>query len=232
MTNQRTILVADDDPDILRVLNALLQDEGFNVIQATDGVECLQMAFTRHPDLVVLDIRMPRKDGREVCKQLREISETLPILMLTALSDLPEKLGRFADGADDYLTKPFDTEELVAHIRALLRRASPSRGQLARIYDDGFLCIDFDAHQARVHREEVPLTPKEWRLLECLYKHKNLAVQRPELLRYTWGSGYEGEFNYLRVFVSHLRRKLRDPARNPRYIHTERDLGYRFETHN
>ena len=230
MKEKDTILIADDDPSLRQVLKVLLEEESFSVIQAVDGNDCLRVAYEQHPDLILLDIMMPNKDGREVCRRLREISD-VPIIMLTCLPGEKEKAERLSDGADDYVTKPFHNAELIARIGAILRRTRRHADPSARLYDDGYLRIDLDAHQVFVNGAAVTLSPKEWRILEYFLRHKNRAITRQTLLRYTWGEGFEQDFNYLKVFISHLRRKLGDPARHPRYIHTERDLGYRFETH-
>ena len=230
MKEKDTILVADDDPSLRQVLNALLEEEGFSVIQAVDGSDCLRVAYEQHPDLVLLDIMMPSKDGREVCRRLREISD-VPIIMLTCLPGAKEKVERLSDGADDYVTKPFHNDELIARIHTILRRTRRHSDPSVRLYDDGYLRIDLDAHQVSVDGAGVTLSPKEWRLLEYFLRHKNRVVTRLALLRYAWGDGFEQDSNYLKVYISHLRRKLGDPVRRSRYIHTERDMGYRFETH-
>ncbi len=224
------ILIADDDRALRTVLTVLLQEEGFNVLQAADGSECLHMAYDRHPDLVLLDIMMPHKDGREVCRRLREISN-VPIIMLTAVSIGQEKVQSLTEGADDYVTKPFNNDELVARIRSVLRRSRPDSSKNLAAYDDGRLTVDFDGRKISMAGNRVELSPKEWRLMECLVKHQGRVVTRETLLRYGWGDGYEKDFNSLKVFISHLRSKLAEPPKHPRYIHTEHDLGYRFEAH-
>jgi two-component system KDP operon response regulator KdpE len=228
MTVKDTILITDDDPSLLTVLSVLLQEEGFNVIQAARGSECLHKAYETHPDLILLDIMLPDKSGTAVCRQLREVSD-VPIIMLTATSLEKQKVDSLNDGADDYVTKPFNNDELVARIRAMLRRSRVAPTAPAPLYDDGFLRIDFEGRQVQLGSTAVNLSPKEWRLLECLMKQPGRVVSRETLLRYVWGEGYEHEFNYLKVFVSHLRRKLGEPTTRPRYIHTEREVGYRFE---
>jgi len=228
MSHKDTILVADDDPSLRTVLSALLQEEGFNVIQAVDGLECLHLAYESHPDLILLDIMMPRRDGKEVCRRLREIS-SVPIIMLTALSMEKEKVGLLTDGADDYVTKPFDNDELIARIRAVLRRSRPDSSLRLHLFDDGHLFIDVEGRRVRVAGKGVGLSPKEWRVLECLLRHAGRVVTREVLLRYAWGEGFEEEFSSLKVLVSHLRRKLGDPYKQPQYIQTEREIGYRFE---
>lgn len=230
MTKPATILVADDDAAIRQVIATLLELEGYQVVQAENGAECLRMAYDYHPNLILLDIMMPIKDGRVVCHQLRDFSD-MPIIMLTALNSEREKVERLNAGADDYVTKPFNNEELVARVKAVLRRSRQYTSYRDSIYDDGFLRVDRDAHEVRVKGEKVTLSPKEWRLLEYLVEHKNRVMPRQTLLKYVWGDTYQTDFNYLKVFVSNVRRKIQDPARHPRYIHTEREIGYRFETH-
>ncbi len=231
MTAQRkTILVVDDEEPVRRVLSTLLETEDYAVVEAASGRECLRLTYAHRPDLVLLDILMDDRDGREVCRQLREISPDLPIIMLTALSDEEEKVQRLDDGADDYVTKPFHKDELMARIRAVLRRTQDKSSQV-RAYRDSLLNVDFESHQLFVAGESVSLSPKEWRLLEFLIDHKDRVVTREELLHYGWGAGFEREHRYLKVFISHLRRKLGDTGRSPRYIHTSREQGYVFESH-
>jgi two-component system, OmpR family, KDP operon response regulator KdpE len=228
MTVKDTVLITDDDPSLLTVLSVLLQEEGFNVIQASRGSECLHKAYDTHPDLVLLDIMLPDKSGTEVCQQLRQISN-VPIIMLTATATERQKVQSLNEGADDYVTKPFNNDELIARIRALLRRSHNSPVAILPLYDDEFLRVDFEGRQVQAGGARVSLSPKEWLLLECLMKQPGRVVHRDVILRHVWGDGYENEVNYLKVFVSHLRHKLVEPPAHPRYIHTERELGYRFE---
>ena len=228
MTIKDTILITDDDSSLRQVLSILLETEGFKTLLAADGAECLRLAYEYHPNLILLDIMMPNRDGREVCQRLREISN-VPIIMLTALDNEQEKIGRFKDGADDYVTKPYRNDELVARIRALLRRSRQGTLFAPREYDDGNLNINFEAHQLRVNDKIAAISPKEWRIIERLVAAEGRVVTRQELLHYGWGKEYENAFNYLKVYVAHLRRKLGDSAKKPKYIHTERDIGYRFE---
>lgn len=230
MKEKEVVLLADDDPSLRQVLTVLLEEEGFSVITATDGDECLRVALEQRPDLILLDIIMPHTDGRTVCRRLREISD-VPIIMLTCLPAPNEKVERLMDGADDYVTKPFHNDELIARMRAVLRRAHRHADPTLRVYDDGYLKVDLDAHQVFVKGTPVPLAPKEWRLLEYFLRHKNRVVTHQALLRYAWGDGFTEECASLKVYIAHLRHKLGDSARKPRYIHTERTLGYRFETH-
>ncbi|MBI5028941.1 MAG: response regulator transcription factor [Chloroflexi bacterium] len=224
------VLVVDDELSVRAVITAVLEIEGITVLQAANGTEALRLLFEKRPDLVLLDILMPGKDGREVCRLMRDVSD-VPIIMLTALGDEKEKVGRLSDGADDYIAKPFNNNELVARIRALLRRARKYPGIANGKYDDGVLCVDFDAHRVEMNNHPVHLGPIEWRLLEYLVKHKNKAIARLTLLRQIWGPRCENQDNNLKVTMSNLRNKLGDPARHPRYIYTVRGNGYRFQGH-
>lgn len=231
MTAQETILVVDDEQPVRQVISTLLEAEGFRVLEAADGKSCLKMAYDCHPDLVLLDILMPGRDGREVCRLLRAISTDLPIIVLTALSEDQEVVQRFNDGADDYVTKPFHNEELIARIRAVLRRARQSPMHQTRSFQDGRLEVDFDSHELRLNGAEIALSPKQWRLLEYLIAHRDRVVSREDLLRHAWGPGFEREHKYLKVFISHLRRRLDEDPKEPRYIRTIREQGYMFSTH-
>lgn len=230
-TSQDTILVVDDEESVRQILRLLLETKGFRVIEAEDAPACLHAVYQHHPDLVLLDIRLPGRDGREVCRLLRDIDPQMPIIMLTALSEEKEKVDRLQDGADDYMTKPFHNDELVVRIRAVLRRSRIGREHPDRVYHDSMIRVDFAARSLFVHGEEVTLSPKQWRLLECLVSRRDQVVPREELLRYAWGSGYDGEHRYLKVFISHLRQKLLDDPRRPRYIQTARARGYVFCSH-
>jgi DNA-binding response OmpR family regulator len=231
MMPQNTILVVDDEQPVRQVISTLLETEGFKVIQAPDGKSCLKIAYETHPDLVLLDILMPGKDGREVCRLLRQVSSDIGIIMLTALSEDLEKVQRFNDGADDYVTKPFHNEELIARIRAVLRRIQHTPTRPAREYHDSMLRVNFETHELMVNGAEASISPKQWRLLECLVTHQDHPVMREDLLRFAWGPAFEKEFKYLKVFVSHLRRNLGDDPKKPRYIHTVREQGYLFQSH-
>jgi DNA-binding response OmpR family regulator len=231
MTAQETILVVDDEQPVRQVISTLLEAEGFRVLEAADGKSCLKVAYDDHPDLVLLDILMPGRDGREVCRLLRAISAEIPIIMLTALSEDQEIVGRFNDGADDYVTKPFHNEELIARIRAVLRRARQSPTHRTRSFQDGRLDLDFESHQLRLNGAQVSLSPKQWQLLEYLVAHRDHVVLREDLLRHAWGPGFEREHKYLKVFISHLRQRLGESPKEPRYIRTIREQGYMFFTH-
>lgn len=226
LKHKDTILIVDDDPIVCQVLQVLLEDEGYRAVPVTDSRDCLSALRQHHPDLVLLDILMPGIDGRVLCRELRTAS-IAPIIMMSALTSDQEKVGRLNDGADDYIAKPFSNAELIARVRAVLRRAHQvGRG---RLYRDDVLAVDFDAHALTVNGVPITLSPREWRLLEYLWRHQGRTVTREALLNYAWGTGYEQAYPNLKVFMSHLRRKLGDSARDPRYIFTEHELGYRFQ---
>jgi DNA-binding response OmpR family regulator len=196
------------------------------VIVAQSGTEALHRFGNESPDLVVLDISMPPPDGFEVCRRIREASQ-VPILMLTACDATVDKVRAFDLGADDYVTKPFDHLELLARLRALVRRANtpiPS-GQGV---DIGDLSIDFTTQEVRVQDKPVQLTSTEYRLFETLIRHAGTTVPHRLLLERVWGPEYVGDAQYLKVFVRRLRQKLGDDAQHPRYIQTQWGIGYRF----
>jgi DNA-binding response OmpR family regulator len=225
-----SILVVDDEPNVCQVIAAILEEEGFKVHRAHNGIDAMRIFFDQRPDLVILDILMPYKDGRDTCRQIREVSNT-PIIMLSALGDEKEKVGRLTDGADDYIPKPFNNNELVARVRAVLRRTNATPSPADRVFDDSYLQVDLDSHRLQVGGETKKLTPREWRLLEYMIKHKNKILSRATLLRQIWGEGFEDADNILKVAISNLRGKIGDQARHPKYIRTEHSVGYRFEAH-
>jgi two-component system KDP operon response regulator KdpE len=226
MTHGARILVVDDEPHILRSLRTTLVAHGYEVQTAVSGEEALAIADGRLPDLVVLDLVLPGISGLEVCETLRRRS-TLPILVLSARGDERDKVAALDLGADDYLTKPFGVNELLARVRAALRRAAGARG-LTAVVESGDLRIDFDRRLVTRAGEEVRLTPTEFDLLKTLAGHAGRVLTHGYLLRTVWGPEYEQESQLLRVFVGQLRRKIElDPSR-PRYIVTDPGVGYRF----
>lgn len=231
MTAQDTILVVDDEEPVRRVVGTLLETEGYRVLQAVDGKSCLQLAYEHHPDLVLLDIVMPGWDGRQACRLLRAASPDIGIIMISAVLGEQERVDRFKDGADDYVTKPFHNGELLARIRAVLHRSKKSSAHRTRSYRDARLCVDFDVRVITVDGRNVQLQPKLWRLLEYMVEKQDRVVPREDLLRRGWGPGYERDHKYLKVYISHLRKSLKEDAKHPYYIHTARDHGYLFKTH-
>ncbi|MGA5521869.1 response regulator [Streptomyces pseudogriseolus] len=220
------VLVVDDDPSIVRALVINLRARQYEVDSAEDGAGALRAA-ARHPDVVVLDLGLPDMDGVDVIRRLREWSR-VPILVLSARHASGEKVQALDAGADDYVTKPFGMDELLARLRAAVRRAEPADGGDLVVHTETFT-VDLAAK--KVHRDgrDVRLTPTEWHLLEVLVRGGGRLVGQKQLLREVWGPSYGTETNYLRVYMAQLRRKLEaDPSR-PRHLITEPGMGYRFE---
>ncbi len=223
------LLIADDDPDIAEVVAfaARMTWPGCRVAIAGGGAEALARFAAEPPDLVVLDVTMPPPDGFEVCRRIRAKSR-VPILMLTVREATLDKVRALDLGADDYLTKPFDHLELVARLRALVRRAAdPAATPGDRFARDG-LAIDFATRRVTVGGTEIRLTPTEYRLLEELVRQAGTTLPHHVLLERVWGAGWNADPDYLKVFVRRLRQKLGDAASSPRYIQTEWGVGYRF----
>jgi two-component system, OmpR family, KDP operon response regulator KdpE len=221
------ILVVDDDPQIRRVMRTTLTGEGYEVDDARSGEEALEKLRAGRYDLMLLDINMPGMGGLETCRQVRANSE-MAIIMLTVRNTEQDKVQALDAGADDFITKPFSTPELLARIRAALRRtpSSPEAGPQHITLDN--VEIDFQSRKLIVRGSEVRLTPKEFDLLRYLTLHPNRAIPHRELLQAVWGPDYGDEVEYLRVFVKQLRRKIEPKPDKPRYILTEPWVGYRF----
>ncbi|MDQ2809738.1 MAG: response regulator transcription factor [Chloroflexota bacterium] len=225
------ILIADDARDVAEVVafGARMTWPGCEVALAADGTEALEQFAAASPDLVVLDVTMPPPDGFAVCRMIRTTSR-VPILMPTVCDSILDKVRAFDGGADDYLTKPFDHLELLARLRALVRRATPPPAPVPARPGCavGDLTIDFASHVVCVAGTPLNLTSTEYRLLEELVRHPGMVLTHHMLLEQVWGPEYCHEVQYLKVFVRRLRRKLGDTAAQPRYIQTEWGLGYRF----
>jgi len=228
MKNNR-ILIVDDELSIVKFVRAVLKDKGYEVLTATNGAEAVQTMEQELPDLVLLDINMPALDGFEVCRRLREWSE-VPIIMLSARADETDKIKCLNLGADDYLTKPFNTEELLARIRAVFRRTKeatviPTQAS----FSSGDLNINFAGRRVTVGGKEVRLTPTEYSLLKELVLNVNKVLTHRMLLGNVWGPEYRDEREYLHVFMGRLRNKLEfDPA-HPKYLITVAGVGYQFK---
>jgi two-component system KDP operon response regulator KdpE len=220
------VLVVDDEDQIRRAVGRALSSRGFLVEQAEDGEQALAAATAFDPDLVVLDLNMPVLDGFAVCRELRR-TNTVPILVLSVREDASDKVEALDLGADDYLTKPFSVDELMARVRALLRRAN-AQGHTSAVFRTDGVEIDVDAHRVTREGTDLRLTKTEWALLETLSEHPGKLLTHQWLLDRVWGSGYGGDVEVLRVFVSQLRRKIeRDPGR-PGIIGTDPGIGYRW----
>jgi len=221
-----TVLVIDDEPQIRRVLRTTLISHGYVVIEARSGDEALALIRAEHADLILLDVNMPGRSGLETCREIRSSSD-VPIIMLTVRNTERDKVQALDAGADDYVVKPFGAEELMARIRAALRRAAPSEAVPPFVSDE--LSIDFEKRSVLVSGRPVRLTPKEFELLRQLVAQRGKSLSHRRLLQAVWGPDYGEETEYLRVFINQLRKKIEIDPRNPRYIHTEPWVGYRFE---
>jgi two-component system KDP operon response regulator KdpE len=220
------VLVVDDEPQILRALEITLRREGYEVDTASTAGGALSAAAARPPEAVILDLLLPDGSGTSVCRELREWS-AVPILVLSAVEEEAEKVAALDAGADDYVTKPFSVEELLARLRAALRRSTPRRETVLRI---GGLELDLEKRLVTVDGEAVSLTPTEYELLRLLAENEGKLLTHPMILQRVWGPGYGRESNYLHVYVSHLRRKIEPDPTRPRYILTEPGVGYRLVT--
>jgi DNA-binding response OmpR family regulator len=223
----RTVLVVDDDKKIVELVALYLRKDGYNVLSAYDGREALETARSKQPDLVVLDLMLPELDGADVCRLLRHESR-VPIIMLTARSTDADKLSGLNMGADDYVTKPFSPPELVARVRAVLRRAHPDDEPSEDLIFDG-LSISFIRHEVLSQGKTVNLTPTEFRLLEVLARDPRRVFSRAELLDRAFGSEYDGLERTVDVHIMNLRRKIEAEPSRPRYVGTVPGVGYRFE---
>jgi two-component system KDP operon response regulator KdpE len=219
------VLVVDDEPQILRALRVILRNAGYEVSTAETKSEALDAVSVRPPDAMVLDLVLPDGSGVEVCREVRTWS-SLPIIVLSAVGDEREKVRALDVGADDYITKPFGTEELLARLRAVLRRAGDEREEpVVRI---GPLAIDLADRRVSRDGEEVRLTPIEFDILRELARHSGKLVTQRQLLHAVWGPGYESESHYLRVHVAHIRAKIEPNPASPTYLVTEVGVGYRL----
>ena len=228
MNQQPRILVVDDESQIARVLRTGLKTHGYDVRVAGDGVSALETFSDWHPDLVVTDLSMPNMDGLELCRRLRMLSQ-LPIIVLSVRGEEKTKVQALDAGADDYVTKPFGMEELLARVRAQLRRAMTLvSSEVSTILEAGDFRIDLEARSVFVRETEVHLTPKEYDLLVHFVRHAGKVLTHSNLLGTVWGGDYTQQGEYLRVFVGQLRKKIEPTPSTPRYILTEPWIGYRF----
>jgi DNA-binding response OmpR family regulator len=222
------ILVVDDEPRYVRAIQVNLEASGYQVLTAQDGLTAVERAASEEPDLIILDVRMPGIDGFQACERIREFS-TAPVIMLTALAEDADKVKGLDVGADDYVTKPFSADELLARVRAVLRRVEISERQgPPPTYQAGDVTVDFARQRVFAREQEVKLTPTEYRLLCELVKHPGRVLVPEYLLENVWGFGYEGENRLLWQAIHRLRHKIERDPKNPEYILTRPGLGYVF----
>jgi two-component system, OmpR family, KDP operon response regulator KdpE len=224
-TQEARVLVVDDEPQIVRGLRVILQNAGYRVEEATTKKEALDAVSVRPPDAIVLDLVLPDGNGVEVLTEVRRWSQ-VPVVVLSAVGDEEQKVRALDEGADDYVTKPFGTEELLARMRAVLRRRSEEGDAAVKV---GELEIDLADRSVRRNGEVVHLTPIEFDLLSKLAEHPGRLVTQRQLLQEVWGPGYEDETHYLRVHFAHVRAKIEPDPSNPRYVITEPGIGYRLK---
>jgi two-component system, OmpR family, KDP operon response regulator KdpE len=221
-----TVLVVDDEPQIVRALRINLAARGYTVLTAADGAAALRAAADGHPDVVVLDLGLPDLPGTDVIAGLRGWT-SVPIIVLSARTDSADKVDALDAGADDYVTKPFGMDELLARLRAALRRATPAAASDPVVVTASFT-VDLAAKKVLRDGAEVRLTPTEWGVLELLVRNPGRLVAQRQLLQEVWGPAYGTETNYLRVYLAQLRRKLEPEPARPRHLITEPGMGYRF----
>lgn len=226
MVRETKILIADDEPKIRMFLRANLEARGYKVYLARDGVEAVEIAGRVLPDLIVLDVNMPHMDGIEACRQIREWAD-MPIIILSVREDEKDKVRALDEGADDYITKPFGVEELLARIRVALRRSAGVTTDVP-IFTAGDLEVDLSKRVVKQRGRNVKLTRTEYELLAYLVSNCEKVLTHRELLNNVWGPEYGEETEYVRTFINQLRRKIEDDPSNPRFILTEPRVGYRF----
>lgn len=222
------ILIVDDEKGLVKIMRLNLEHDGFEVVEANNGAQAMDKLRAVIPDLILLDVMMPDMDGFTVLRMIREVGRT-PVIMLTAKGEESDKVRGLELGADDYVTKPFSPRELTSRIRAVLRRGNFSDDHDDGVIDvDGRLTIDFGRRQVFINGEEVQLRPTEYRLLYHLVKNAGWVLTHDQILAKVWGYEYENEPHYVRLYINYLRKKLEEDPANPRYILTERGVGYRF----
>jgi DNA-binding response OmpR family regulator len=255
----QTVLIIDDDADLLQLASLIFKKEGAKVITASDGLDGISKFFTHRPDLIILDVMMPGNSGFDICQRIRQVSDA-PVIMLTALNKEQEMLQGLAAGADDFLSKPFNPEILVARARTILRRMQRLNGSNGNghngyngnghngqngngqyeyhgnngnsgsfSYNDGYLSIDIERHEVLIHGKRIKLTPIEFRLLVYLARNGGKLLTFDKILANVWGNQYQGSIDYVHVYISHLRRKIEEGANGSRYILTVHGEGYVFE---
>jgi len=226
-----TILAVEDDKGMLTIIHALLQDAGYTVFTAANGLEGLRAFYNARPDLIVLDIAMPVMDGITMCRRVREVTADVPIVMLTALTSESDIVAGLDAGADEYIVKPFRRSEFLARIRSVLRRYKLKVVPSPITYKNGHLEIDLAARLVQVEGQEINLTSTEFRLLELLLQNIGQTVSTKDILEQVWGREYLGDTDYPRTYIWHLRLKIEPDPKHPIYVLNEPGVGYRFVDH-
>jgi DNA-binding response OmpR family regulator len=228
MIDQKVLLI-DDDADLLHLAGLLFKKAGAQVFTARDGLEGISKLFTCNPNLIILDVMMPGTNGFEVCQRIRQVSNA-PIIMLTALNHEQEMLRGLESGADDFLSKPFNADVLLARAKTVLRRSENGSAQNSNFqFNNGHLSIDIEKRHVLVDERRVKLTPIEFRLLVYLARNSGKVLTFNHILSNVWGDEYKGSVDYVHVYVSHLRNKIEENAKQPRYVLTVHGVGYMFE---
>lgn len=222
------LLIVDDDKEIREFLKVDLEMSGYLVDTAIDGQEGLNLALKNSYDLILLDVMMPKMDGFEVCQNIRKVNKEIPILLLTAKGTIEDKVAGFGNGADDYLVKPFDIQELLVRVRALLRRNAPQEVSSGETLTAGDIKLSPDSLETTINGEVKKLTPTEFEILYCLMQHVNQAVTLSVLLNEVWGYDADEDVRMLRVHVGGLRHKIESNPKNPKYLHTITNVGYKL----
>lgn len=228
------VLVVDDEEHIVELLKFNLENTGYKVITANNGNDAVTLAKENKPDLVLLDLMIPGMDGFDVCKEIKrnaDIRKTA-IIMLTAKGEEFDKILGLELGADDYITKPFSIRELLARVKAVLRRSANVKAEEINVFESGHLNVNFERHEVKVNGEKVDMTLKEFELLEILIKNRGKILQRETLLDKVWGYEYIGETRTVDVHIRYLRKKIEKDDKNPKFIETIRGVGYRFSSDN
>lgn len=229
--NGKKVLIIDDDADLRQLASLIFKNVGAQVATAGDGLEAMSKLFTQKPDLILLDVMLPGMDGFEVCKRIRQVSNA-PLIMLTALNREQEMLRGLETGADDFLSKPFNKDILLARARTVLRRTEHPNGNghhTAFEYNDGYLGIDIESRNVMIKGNRIKLTPIEFRLLAHLARNAGKVLTFQQILINVWGQEYQGSMDYVHVYISHLRSKIEENTKSPRYIMTVHGVGYIFE---
>ncbi len=230
----KKILIVDDDPSMVGLISQVLSSKGYEVLESNNGQDALRLLYSQKPDLVLLDVVMPIMDGWQTCSRIRDISAAIPIIMLTGQRKTEEDVVRGLDyGADDYLIKPVGNKELAARVQAMLRRAELSssvedQGKNAA-FSDGYLTVDIVQRRVIVDGNHVKLTPIEFRLLALLLQNTGRILMHQQLLEKVWGWEYVDDLDYVRIYISHLRKKIEPNPALPKYIITEPGVGYYFQ---